>query len=513
MKLNQLKMGSLLSYMQMGLGVVISLVYTPLMIRLLGTSEYGLYNTVASTIAMLSVLSLGFNSSYIRFYSKYKAQRDEEAISRLNGLFLMVFAIIGIITIFCGTFLSFNLEMVFDQGLTAVEYKTARVLMVLLTINLAITFVTSIFQNIISAHEKFIFLKLVSMIKTVVSPLLTIPLLLMGFKSVAVVSVTLVVSFVVDLVCWTYARKKLKVKFAFNKFDKELFKSLLAFTSFIAINMIVDQINNNMGKFILGRYKGTTSVAIYSVGYTLYQYYMMFSTAISGVFSPRIHRIVNATKESLSEQRKSLTELFIKVGRIQFLVLALVSSGLVFFGKEFILIWAGKEYGEAYYVSLLLIIPSSIALIQNLGIEIQRAMNKHKFRSVVYIIMASINLVLTVILCQKYGAIGTACGTAVSLVVANGFIMNVYYHKSCNINIIAFWKSIIKMMGGLVIPVVSGCLINRFVDLSNVFVMLLFMCIYVMIYCCSVWLLSVNEYEKNLVRKPLLKIIKKAKLK
>ena len=73
MKVNQLKLGSALSYMQMGLNILIGLIYTPIMLRMLGKGEYGLYQTVASTISMLSVLNLGFNSSYIRYYSKYKS--------------------------------------------------------------------------------------------------------------------------------------------------------------------------------------------------------------------------------------------------------------------------------------------------------------------------------------------------------------------------------------------------------------------------------------------------------
>lgn len=509
MKINQLKAGSLLSYLQMGLGVIISLVYTPLMIRLLGQSEYGLYNTVASTISMLAVLSLGFNSSYIRFFSKYKSQNDEQAIFRLNGLFLVVFTIIGLVTLLCGGFLSFNLDMVFDDGLTAQEYKTARVLMIMLTVNLAVSFVTSVFQNIISAHEKFIFLKLVGMAKTVLSPLLTIPLLLMGYKSVAVVAITLVVSFAVDIIYLTYARKKLNVKFKFRGLEADVFKSLLTFTSFIAINMVVDQINSNMGKFILGRYQGTSAVAVYSVGYTLYQYYMMFSTAISGVFTPRIHKLVNETNNDSGLQRQRLTEIFVAVGRIQFIILALIASGLVFFGREFIIFWAGDIYAESYYVALLIILPSSIALIQNLGIEIQRAMNKHKFRSIVYLLMAVVNLVVTVILCPKYGAIGTAMGTAISLIVANGVIINIYYHKSCNIDILAFWKSIFRLATGIVLPVVAGILMRRFLVMTNVIVLLIGISLYVVVYCVSMWFLGMNNSEKQLVLKPLNKLLGK----
>ncbi|MBE7056238.1 MAG: polysaccharide biosynthesis protein [Ruminococcaceae bacterium] len=496
----QIKIGSLLSYLQMGVNILIGLLYTPIMIRMLGSSEYGLYNTVSSTIAMLSILNLGFNASYIRYFSKYKKKNDEESISKLNGLYIIIFMVIGFVGFICGLFLSFNLNLVFDQGLTAAEYETARVLMLLFTVNLTISFPMSVFQSIISAHEKYVFLKSVGILRTVFSPLLTLPLLLLGYRSIAMITVTICVSIVADIAYLIYSKKFLKISFKFSGFESGLFKSMLIFTSFIAINLIVDQVNNNMGKFLLGRYMGTTAVAVYSVGYTLYQYYTLFSSTISGVFAPRIHRIVNETNEDVNKMKQNLTELFSKVGRIQFLILSLISSGLIFFGKPFISFWAGEEYAESYYVAILLIIPSSIALIQNLGLEIQRAQNKHKFRSLAYVIMALINLSLTVFLCQKFGATGAAIGTAASFVIANGFIMNIYYHKKCNINIIYFWKSILKMSRGLVLPVVFGTGINILVDFNGAtWKMFAGILGYAMIYVVSMWFFGMNQYEKSLL--------------
>lgn len=511
MKVNQLRAGSFLSYLQIFLGLIINLLYTPVLLRMLGQSEYGLYTTVASTIAMLNVLNLGFTSSYIRFFSKYRAQNDETAIARLNGLYLIIFIIIAAVAGLCGFALSMNLEFVFAEGLTNAEYSTARTLMILLTVNLVCTFTMSLFSSIIAAHERFVFLKLFGKLKTVLAPLLTLPLMYLGYKSIAVVTVTLLVSVCTDIIYVVYAVKVLHAKFAFTDFEKGLFKSLLVFTSFIAVNMIVDQVNSNLGKFLLGRYAGTGAVAVYSVGYTLYSSYMMFSTAISGVFTPRIHKIVNATKTMLSEQRKQLSEIFIKVGRLQFIVLGLIATGFAFFGKSFIALWAGSGYDDAYYVTLLLILTSSIALIQNLGIEIQRALNKHHFRSIVYLGMALINLVLTMVLCQRYGVIGTAVGTATSLVVANGLIMNIYYHKKCNIDILLFWKNILRLAAGLILPVILGILAASLLDFSKPAIMLAGIMVYTIVYAVSMWLFGMNGYEKSLVQKPVGKICRKLK--
>jgi len=91
MKVNQLKGGEILSYISMGLGYIISIIYNPIMLRLLGQSEYGLYNLVISVVSYLGLLNFGFSSAYVRYYSRYKVKDDKENIAKLNGMFLIVF--------------------------------------------------------------------------------------------------------------------------------------------------------------------------------------------------------------------------------------------------------------------------------------------------------------------------------------------------------------------------------------------------------------------------------------
>ena len=509
MRGNQLKAGAFLSYLQTAVSVLVGLIYTPVMIRLLGQSEYGLYNTVASTISMLSVLSLGFNSGYIRYYAGYKKEENRDAINSLNGLFLLIFCIIGLVALACGLFLKEHLELVFKSGLTSEEYGIARTLMLLLTFNLAISFPMSVFQNIISAHERFVFLKLLGVLKTVLGPMLTLPLLLMGYRSVALVSVTVLVSLIADICYLVYVKKILKEKFCFRHFEKGLLQHLFTYTVFIALNAIIDQINWNVDKVLLGRFKGTEAVAIYAVGFTLYNYYMTISLAVSGVFTPRIHKMYNDFKDDPEKMNAGFTDLFIRVGRIQFLILGLVASGIVFFGRTFIHFWAGVGFEDAYPVALLLVLPASVALVQNVGIEVQRAQNKHQFRSIVYTFMALINLVLSWFLCQMYGPVGSAFGTAVSLIIANGIIMNIYYHRYCGIDIPSFWNNILRMSIGFLIPFGFGFIVNRFLPGGSIIWLGIGIVAYTLVYCVSVWMISMNDYEKTLISKPLRRILRR----
>ena len=507
MKKNQIKAGAFLSYMQMALSIIIGLIYTPQMIRLLGASEYGLYHTVASTISMLSILSFGFNASYIRYFSKYKVNNEVKSIEKLNGLFITIFTIIGLIAFGCGIFLSKNLALVFDKGLTDAEYEKAKILMLLLTFNLSISFPMTVFSCIISAHERYVFLKTLGMMKTVLSPLVTLPLLFMGFRSIAMVAVMVVLSLITDFFYILYVFKVLQMRFCFHDYERGLLKDMFVFTSFIALNIVINQINLNIDKILLARFKGTIIVAVYSVGLALYSYYESFSTSISHVFTPKIHNTVNAF-QNLKKKKKELTNLFTKVGRIQFLILGLIMTGVIIFGKSFIVnYWAGAEYYDSYFVALLLMVPATIPLIQNLGLEIQRAQNKHQFRSIAYTIMALLNLFVTIYLCQLYGAIGAAIGTCFATIIGNGIIMNIFYHKQCNINIFRFWKEILKLSKGLIIPLVFGIIILKYIDMNNIFVFISAILSYTVLYCISMWMFGINVYEKILISKPIKKII------
>ena len=55
MKIDRLKAGVVLSYVSLAAGSIISILYTPVMLRLLGQSEYGLYSLASSTAAYLSL--------------------------------------------------------------------------------------------------------------------------------------------------------------------------------------------------------------------------------------------------------------------------------------------------------------------------------------------------------------------------------------------------------------------------------------------------------------------------
>ncbi len=505
MKMNQLKIGVILSYATQAVHILSGLLYTPIMLRLLGQSEYGLYQLVNSVVSYLSLLSLGFAASYVRFYSRYKVRRDVHGIANLNGLFMVIFVIIAIVCILCGIVMVYNAKAIFGNGLTETELSKAKVLLGIMVFNMAATFINSVFSSIITAHEKFFFQKLVSFLKVLFNPFITLPLLIMGCGSVAMVVVTTGLTITALLADTVFCLKKLKVRFVFRSLDFSLFKEMWGFTFFLFVGMIVNQVNWSIGKFLLGRMIGTVAVAIFGLAAQLNSMYLTLSTSVSNVFIPRVNNMV-----AKNEDKNELNKLFIKVGRIQFLILGLIITGYIIFGKEFIGFWAGQGYDEAYIIGLFLMVPVTVPLIQNLGIEILIAKNRHKTRAMVYLLVAVFNVLISVPCIKRWGASGAAVGTAISLIAGNVFFINWYYHKKMELNMITFWKSIFGIFVPMAIAAVLGVVTKRVLMRSEgVVCLLLAIIVYCIIYLLMIWFFGMNVQEKNLLIKPLEKVRKK----
>ena len=493
--MDQKKAGVLLSYGQTVLSTAISLVYTPVMLRLLGQSEYGTYTLVSGFISNLSLMSFGLGSAYVRYYTRAEASDGEDGVAKINGMFMTIFLVIGLLSLLVGGVLVANVHRIFAAKLTPREIETARVLMALLVVNIAVSFPCSVFTSYITARERFLFQRLVSMIRTVLNPIVMLPLLLMGLGSVSLVLVTLLLSVVTDVSSALYCRKRLGMRMRFGHFDFALLREMAGFSFFIFLNMIIDQINWTVDTTLLGIISGTAATAIYGVGSQLHRYYMTISTSISGVFVPQINRIV-----ARGEGDDALTRLFTRVGRVQFMLLMLVLTGFIFVGEPFIEAWGGGAYAGAYPIALLLMAPVTVPLIQNLGIEIQRAKNMHQFRSKVYFVMALFNVAISIPLGMRYGGLGCAMGTAISMLLCNGLVMNWYYHTHIGLDMVYFWRRILSIVPALVPPVLLGLLALRLHSFTGYGGVLLFALPYCAVYAASVYLLAMNEDERQMVR-------------
>lgn len=502
MKTNQLKAGAMLSYVLILLSNITGVLYTPFMLRMMGQSEYGLYSLAASIVGYLTILDFGFGNAIIRYTAKYRALNKKDEESNLNGMFMIVYSFIAILVVIAGVVLYSNVGTMFSKTMTISELEKAKFMMLLLIFNLAISFPFGIFGFIITAYENFVFSRTISIIRVIIFPCIMIPILLLGYGAIGMIVVSTTLNIAMLLINMLYCFVKLKIKMKLTKFDFKLLKEISTYSFYTFLIMIVDKINWSADQFILGAVSGPIMVAIYAVAAQLNNYYLSFSTAIAGVFLPRITAMItnNATEAELSD-------LFIKIGRVQYIVMAFIISGFLLIGQEFINIWAGKDYNTAFYIAAILMIPLTIPLIQNLGISILQAQNKQKFRTFVLTSISILNIFISIPLGRLYGGIGCASGTAIALILGPVILMNIYYHKKIHIDIPKFWKEVSIMTIPVAIAFIVGMGVNYLWESSGYFDLLIKAVLFSTVYIPLMWFLGMNKYEKDLFRTPVLKIL------
>ncbi|MFC6201189.1 lipopolysaccharide biosynthesis protein [Lactiplantibacillus nangangensis] len=493
--MKQRKFGAALSYINIIAKNLVNFLYTPFLLRFVGQSSYGLFQMTNSVMLSLSLLSMGFSSAYVKFYMSYKVKNDMKSIKKLNALYLIIFLFVSVLSLIIGILLVLNTDNLFGKTLNTAELQLTRSLMIIMVLDIAITFISTVFDSNITVNEQFIFQQSRQLFQTFLIPILCIPMVLMGVGvlSISITSITVTTLFLI--LNMSYCIRKLNMQFDFQNLPVQLFKELGAFSFFIFLNQVVDLVNNNAPNFILGMFRGAQLVATFSIAVQIKNMFFMLSTSLSSIFIPRVNELVN-----LKKSREVLTNLMIKVGRIQMTILFFVLGGFIVVGKYFVRLWAGPQNMEAYMLIILMVLPAIIPLSQNIGIEIQRALNKHIFRSVVYIIFALLNVVITVIGSVKIGLIGAAIGYVVSILGANGVLMNWYYAKKMHLNMKRYWIETLKVTFPFIFTTTTLMLVQYFSGSVNSMPQFFeFGVVYVLIYSVLYFVVTANSYEKSLL--------------
>lgn len=506
MTINQRKAGTILSYIYLFLSNTISIFYTPVYLGMLGQSEYGLMSTAGSLTTYLSLLSMGVGGSYIRFNAQVRASGDKQKEYIVNGMFQTIYFIVSGVTLLVGAVLVFCSSYIFQANYSEHELFEIKMIMLCTILQFVVTFCFNTTAMALQAYEKFLFIRICLLIACVIQPCINIAVLYLGGRAVAISAISLLTSFITFLCYFVFARKNIGLKFVFHGFDKNMLRSIFVFSGFLFLNSITDQLTFSADSIILGIVSGPIILAIYSVGSNFKGYFMSFSTSVSSVFAPQVNKLIAENKDM-----KYLDQIFIKVGRVQFYIVSLILSGYIFFGKQFIVLWVTSDYEGAYLIGLFLMLAVFVPSFQNVGLEIQKAKNMHKARSVVYFLIAIVNVMITIPMSIWWQGQGAALATLICMFFGTVVFMNIYNYKKVGINIPAFWKSIAKILPGMIAPIIVGICIINFININSYLTLLWTVLVYCSIYFVSIWFISMNSYEKDLFAKPIKKLFKKFK--
>ena len=488
---SQRRAGAILGYANIVVKNLVNLVYTPMLLAFVGQADYGVFQTSNSFVFSLSLLTFGFSEAYIRFYTQKRAHGTEEDIRRLNGMYLVLYVVVCAMALALGLLFAANVATFFSSSFTPDQVGLAGQLMAIMAFSVACTLFSMVFDAYIMAHEQFRFQQTRQMFTSLAMPGLAFVLLSLGMGVVGVALSQLAVNLVLLFLNARFAIRKLSMRFDVRRFDGALFRAVAAFSAWIFINQACELVNQSVPNILLGARVGATTVAVFAVSVQIRSVFVSLSLVMSNVFVPKINRIV-----ATSDDNGELTRLMMQVGRYQMLLFCWVYCGFVLLGRFFIVHWAGEGFLDAYYLICAMTLPLAVPLCQNTGIEIQRAKNRHKARSLVYLGMACVNVLFTWFASPYLGYWAPVVAYIASIVLGNGLFMNWYYQRHIGLDIGYFWRRNlpVALASAAVLAVCVGA--ERFLSVSSWLLFFAWGVAYTLIFLAAMWLFVLNESEK-----------------
>jgi len=489
----EIKIGAILSYFLLIANTIYGLIVTPYILKYVGSINYGVYKSVSSISASLAVMDLGLGATMTRYMAKYRATGEKEKAQNFAGMIFVQFGIIALAIVFVGTFITVFVDRIYNQTFSSDNVELARGLLIILLVNMVLRLLENLFYGIINGNQKFAFSNSVRLASVVIKfTLIYVLLPIVKNVLVVVLSETLIV-----LVCISiyiiYTKIKIDLLPKLTHWDGAVFKESFGYTLLMFIQSLTTQFNGNIDNIIIGAQLGATMVTIYSMALLIFNMYENLSGAIANLMLPNImDKVVSGVS---SEDLQPTVE---KSGRYQFLILAAALGGFVVLGKDFYRLWLGSIYTDCYYLTLILIVPITFPMIQNVTLSILRAQNKMVYRTVTLVVSCGFNVVATVIGIKLWGYWGAAVGTSLATLL-NLVMMNIYYRKYLGFKIIKLFYNIFnKILLCACIAALVTFFVHRVMVLSW-FSFIANAVVYMIIYIGCLLVFGLNKSEKQTI--------------
>ncbi len=487
---NQIKMGAVLSYISIGVNILAGLLYTPWMIAQIGKSDYGLY-TLANSLITLFLVDFGLSTATTRFVSKYIAEGEQEKADNFMGAVYKLYLIVDAAILLILIVLYFFIDNIY-VNLTANEIAKFKTVYLMAGIYAVINFPFVTLNGVLTAYEKFIQLKIADIIQRVMSIVLTAIALFVGLGLYALVAANAFSGICVIAYKLLVIKNKTPIKVNFRYNDRKIYKSIFMFTFWVTVDALAGRLVFTVTPSILGIVANTTAIAIFGVVTTIEQYSYLLTTAINGMFMPKISRIYAGNDEG-----SDIMPLMIKVGRFQFALNGLIVVGFATVGRSFIRLWMGNDFAAAYLGILLVIIPGIFFNSLQIANTAMVLKNKVKAQALITVATGCFNVICSFVLSSRYGALG-ACFSIFLAYFLRAILYHIVHKKIMKLDIMNFIKKCyLRMAPAVIITLFFGILLNSFMADGGWLLLIIKTVLLTLVYAVTLFCFCLTKAEKK----------------
>lgn len=487
----QIKFGAILSYLSIALNIVSGLIFTPWIIRSIGQDDYAL-NTLANSLMSLFVVDFGLSAAVSKFVSQYHAEGREDKVEQFLSVVFKLYLIIDLVIFAILTVVYFRIDHIYSK-FSVDELQRFKIVYLIAGSFSVVHFPFITLNGILNAYEKFVQLKLMDVIYRAMIVIFTIVALVANAGVIGVVAANSIAGLITTAIKFVVVNRHTRFGYLLKKGDRGMLKSIATFSLWATVSSLANRLIFAIMPTILGVLSTTEAIAVFGVASSLEQYSYTLTSAINGMFMPRISSII-AKNDS---PEKELLALMIKVGKFQLMLNGLVVVGLALVGKEFIVLWTGAEYTRAYYGVILLILPGIFFYPLQVANTLMVVKNKIHYQSIVALIVGVCNVMIALFLVPRYGELGACISICVAYMMRSVLYIWLHKYKMKMDMMMFFRKTYGRISLALIMTLAVGIGLNYALKATTWFLLAVKVIIICIVFVLSIFFAGMNKDEKR----------------
>ena len=375
----------------------------PLLTKTLGVHDFGIWTQVNVTIGLIATFAgLGLPYAIVRFLAARKSR--EEIQKEFYSVFCMVLISALVFSSLLIIFSSF-LANVFFNGATQVVIITGLIIFVWL--------LDSVYLNIFPAFGQMRKYSVLAVAEAFGRVGLIAFLVLKGYGLFsAVLSILIIRTILLFILAYLV---KTQIGIAKPRFYKA--REYLNFSIPTVPANVTGWVVASSDRYVISFFLGVTAVGIYSAAYILGNIPYMLSGLLSFVLLPTVSRLYDENKINEVKTYLSYTLKYFLALTIPFIF------GTAILGKQVLSLFSTLEIAaQGHYVVSIVALSTLFLGVYNVIAHILILVKKTKIIGAVWIISASVNLGLNILIVPRLGVLGAAITTLVSYLLALGIV-------------------------------------------------------------------------------------------
>jgi O-antigen/teichoic acid export membrane protein len=431
--------------------LALSFCLTPLVVRLLGPTQFGLWAFITGSMGYYGLLDLGMRAGMTQYMARSLARRDYERANRVASTGVVALGICGLVAFVASCLLAGVLHRVLD---VPIEYQQSiRWAVVIVGFSVAVQFLCFPFSAVFSATQRYDLSNALGMSSSMLGAILTYFALSNGHGLLGVAAATSFASTLGYIAnCLVAFRLLPTLRISLGRARLSQAWEIVSFGVWSVLNAASLQLIHYSDLLVIGLFLPLEAVTPFALGGSLALHFDRVFRSAASVCFPEV------TKLDAEGDKQQLRRFYLTGTRLMFCLAVTLAVVSTLWADAFFRIWvgadvaAGKGFCRIATIFSLLAVGAAVTCGQGLGRQVLLGTRRVRKLSVLSATEGVLNVMLSVLLAGPLGMglFGVAVGTMAPAVICHGLVIPWFVAKLLDISMGQYLRDVLLRVGAMV---------------------------------------------------------------